>query len=79
MEDLPVGRPHKESNKTVMTQPSAFFRDAALGFESKVLEAVKQDRNMLDLQCHLQLIVPTINGGLVWVMCVEWWCFSNGT
>jgi hypothetical protein len=48
LEDLPVGRPHKESNMTAMTQP--FFGDAALGRESKVLEAVRQDGNMLDLQ-----------------------------
>ena len=49
-----------------MTQ-RAFFGNAALGLESKVLEAVKKDHNMLDLQCHLQFIVPTINSGLVWV------------
>ena len=48
-----------------MTQ--RFFVNAAKGLESKVLEAVKQDRNMLDLQCHLEFQVPTINDGLVWV------------
>ena len=63
-----------------MTQPSSFFRDAALGFESKVLEAVKQDRNMLDLQCHLQFVVPTINDGLVWVFrgCTAMMAASSG-
>ena len=50
-----------------MDQRSAFFGNAALGLESKVLEAVKKDHHRLDLQCHLQFIVPTINSGLVWV------------